>query len=827
MLKFKLNKFTKKKLKAEIVFKEETAKKLVDTSYYSAQAKNLREIQLIESEKIRLSTPKWEKITKQLEYYKQLGESQPSGTGTVLLGLYNKNKEAVLKKEHAINSNLLSIIAKPETLMLAYREIRGNKGALTNGAAVSKETYLNMNWQQKELYYKSFSLPDGMSLYYINLISYLIRKNKYIWGSSSRVYFDKPGQPNKKRPITIPPFTDRMVQKAIELVLQAIYEPVFESLNRSFGFRPNKGCHDALAALLSKKTNGMRTAIEGDVEAAYDTVNKKILLAILEKRIQDKSFIKFIEERLNYDYVEKETNQRSRPESGIPQGGIDSPYLFNIYMNEMDEYVLTEIQTTVEKLNTPIEVERKFSKMYTSNRARKKKLLRALNKTKKNLTKLPTKKSLDKVTTNRANLFKLIKDIRLNEHKKNWLSTSDASNRKLRIFYVRYADDWIVLTNGSSEIARTIKDKISTFLKEKLMLTLSEKKTLITDITKESAKFLGFELRISPRGALRRTLVKEANSKKRYTVSKKSGLLLWAQPDRQRLINRYHMKGFCSRDGFPRTLPWLSTLEAHAIVDRFNATIRGCAQYYLPVIRNRAKVHRWIYILRYACLKTLAQKYKCTIRKIFRRFGHNLNSKSSQTIKIRVQQKVRGEEYYKDWILLTYSDIVKGKHKQQMQELISTFWDREEGTIGEYPNRPGRLPKVTNENFLEQITWVSWRTAAAINMPCAYCGTDDKVQQHHIKAVRKRAYSLIPAEQSYQKMLALRNRKQIPLCEKCHMTLVHGGKYNGPKLMNLAPTTKLIDNRIIHVESFVKPGAEYHAKSLTEKGWTQLNKKKT
>ena len=140
MLKFKLNKFTKKKFKAEIVFKEETAKKLVDTSYYSAQAKNLREIQLIESEKIRLSTPKWEKITKQLEYYKQLGESQPSGTGTVLLGLYNKNKEAVLKKEHAINSNLLSIIAKPETLMLAYREIRGNKGALTKGAAVSKET---------------------------------------------------------------------------------------------------------------------------------------------------------------------------------------------------------------------------------------------------------------------------------------------------------------------------------------------------------------------------------------------------------------------------------------------------------------------------------------------------------------------------------------------------------------------------------------------------------------------------------------------------------------------------------------------------------------
>jgi hypothetical protein len=68
--------------------------------------------------------------------------------------------------------------------------------------------------------------------------------------------------------------------------------------------------------------------------------------------------------------------------------------------------------------------------------------------------------------------------------------------------------------------------------------------------------------------------------------------------------------------------------------------------------------------------------------------------------------------------------------------------------------------------------------------------------------------------------MALRNRKQIPLCECCHLRLVHGGKYNGPRLVNLAPITKMLDNRIIHVESFVKPGREYHAKSLTEKGWS-------
>jgi len=71
-------------------------------------------------------------------------------------------------------------------------------------------------------------------------------------------------------------------------------------------------------------------------------------------------------------------------------------------------------------------------------------------------------------------------------------------------------------------------------------------------------------------------------------------------------------------------------------------------------------------------------------------------------------------------------------------------------------------------------------------MPCANCGTDDEVHQHHIKHVRKRAYTLIPEPESYKKIMALRNRKQIPLCSKCHLILVHGGKYNGPKLINLA-----------------------------------------
>lgn len=89
------------------------------------------------------------------------------------------------------------------------------------------------------------------------------------------------------------------------MVLEAIYEPYFDTLNRSFGFIPNKGVHDAITTITSNYTNGIRIAIEGNVEAAYDTVSKKKLVEILSKKIKDKQFLDFIEKRFQYEYVEE------------------------------------------------------------------------------------------------------------------------------------------------------------------------------------------------------------------------------------------------------------------------------------------------------------------------------------------------------------------------------------------------------------------------------------------------------------------------------------------------------------------------------------------
>lgn len=697
-----------RKLRSVIKYSAKLAQRLVDPSYYRAQGRNLREFAKLEKVKIKLSTPPWEKVSKLLDYYKESAENSNSSTDKTLIGIFNRNKECAIKGIDCYNSKLLSVVAKPETLILAYKAIKNNKGAMTRGGEVSQETYNNMSEKTRTLYLKGLTFPDGINFYYFFLMSELLIKGRYPWGTSARVYFDKSGQPGKKSPIPIPPFPDRIVQKAIEMVLQSIYEPVFEKRNRSFGFRPNVGTQDAVIAVTSKyNTLGMRTAIEGDVEAAYDTVNRRKLIEILNKRIKDKKFLKLIKDRLNYDYIEitEKGVSRYRPTLGIPQGGIDSPYLLNIYLNELDDFVYGPLTQEINRLNDKLKhndepIIRIINQNFTSNRARKKRLIRILAKVK---TKIKNNNNPIVVEHLRRRIFSLVKSIRLNEHQKNRISSATSNSKKLRIFYIRYADDWIILTNGNREIGEMIKRKMSDFLWNNLYLKLSLTKTLVTDICKNPAKFLGFELKISERGAIIRTPFKVKNQFKKLNLQKRSGLLVWASPDRQRLINRLHMKGFCNRNGFPTTIPWLSCLEAHSIIERFNSMIRGLAEYYLPVVRNRAKIHRWIYILRFSCLKTLAQKFHCTIKKILKRFGHNLHSKKSQTVRIRVTQKVGNDFFYKDWPLLTYSDVIRIiDYKKINQKLVTAFMDRENGLIGDYPIKSGKIPKITNEDYLDK-----------------------------------------------------------------------------------------------------------------------------
>lgn len=135
-------------------------------------------------------------------------------------------------------TRILSVVSSPEMLWLAYKKLKGNLGILTKAASVSRETFNNYTNNQKEIFFRKKIKPDGFSLRDIYLVSSLIKINAYPWGSSRRIWLDKPGS-NKKRQINIPPFMDRLVQESIKMVLVAIWEPDFERSNKAFGFRPN------------------------------------------------------------------------------------------------------------------------------------------------------------------------------------------------------------------------------------------------------------------------------------------------------------------------------------------------------------------------------------------------------------------------------------------------------------------------------------------------------------------------------------------------------------------------------------------------------------
>jgi hypothetical protein len=164
------------------------------------------------------------------------------------------------------------------------------------------------------------------------------------------------------------------------------------------------------------------------------------------------------------------------------------------------------------------------------------------------------------------------------------------------------------------------------------------------------------------------------------------------------------MKGFCNENGIPIEVPWLSCLESHTIIQRYNAILSGLANFYLGYVRNRASIHRWIYIIRFSCLKTLAQKYRTSIRGIFRKYGHRMHSKSLQTVKFIARIKMDTETYERSYTLYSYKDLVRSnKNQKSKKDKQQRFYDsRKDTVIGGYPYLGSNLPTVTNDDYLKK-----------------------------------------------------------------------------------------------------------------------------
>jgi hypothetical protein len=248
--------------------------------------------------------------------------------------------------------------------------------------------------------------------------------------------------------------------------------------------------------------------------------------------------------------------------------------------------------------------------------------------------------------------------------------------------------------------AEKIKKHIEVWLRDNLRATLSMEKTKITLLTKESAKFLGFELRLPNGRKIGKRTIKGKTEKRRV-----GGWRILCYPDNGRLISRLYMKGYCKKDGRPKALPWLSALESFTIIEKYNTVMRGLANYYGEFITNKSRLYRWLYVLKYSCLKTLAQKYRTKVAKIFKKYkvvGHvtmevtNVLNHKTETGELEVRT------YKKSWRLLNEKECITAAlalHKKEKIDQI--YWRLYWGLPPRYPDvKVGRTPRIKDNNFL-------------------------------------------------------------------------------------------------------------------------------
>lgn len=324
--------------------------------------------------------------------------------------------------------NLMELILSRNNILLAYRNIKTNQGSKTPGT--DKVTIEDI---------------EKMS------VDEVISRIRYIIVGSKHGYRPKPirrkeiPKPNgKMRPLGIPCMWDRLVQQCIKQILEPICEAKFSK--NSYGFRPNRSVEHAVAEThrLIQKSH-LHYIIEFDIEGFFDNVNhSKLIKQLWALGIRDKTLL-FIVKRILKAPIRLPNGETIIPDKGTPQGGILSPLLANVVLNELDQWVDSQW------LNHPVIDE----------------------------YKLPKNKAGSVI---KSNAYRGMRETKLKE-----------------MYIIRYADDFRIFCRHRKD-AENAKIAITQWLEERLKLKVSEEKTRIVDVKYHYTEFLGFKLKLRIRG---------------------------------------------------------------------------------------------------------------------------------------------------------------------------------------------------------------------------------------------------------------------------------------------------------------------------------------
>ena len=325
-----------------------------------------------------------------------------------------------------IFTDLMYLILSEKNILMAYRNLKSNAGSETPGT-----DRLNID----DIACLTADEVIERVRYYIN------KPTGYIPKAVRRKEIPKPN--GTTRPLGIPCIWDRLIQQCIKQILEPIVEAKF--CEQSYGFRPNRSAENAIAACYKHmQRSNLHFVCEFDIKGFFDNVNhSKLIKQIWTLGIRDKKLIYIIKQILKAE-IELPDGSRMKPTKGTPQGGIISPILANIVLNELDTWVNSQWQ------------------------------------------KHPVLKNYERVHKGQL------------DFSNGWTSMKKQTKLKeMRI--VRYADDFRIFCSNRKD-AQKVLYATTAWLKERLKLDISEEKTRVVNLRKQYSEFLGFKMKVHRKG---------------------------------------------------------------------------------------------------------------------------------------------------------------------------------------------------------------------------------------------------------------------------------------------------------------------------------------
>ena len=326
-------------------------------------------------------------------------------------------------------TDLMDLILSRDNILLAYRNIKANGGSYTAGT------------DNKNISDIGCLPPETVA----EKVRFIVTRSQHGYRPKPVRRKDIPKPNGKTRPLGIPCIWDRLVQQCIKQVIEPICEAKFS--DNSYGFRPNRSVEHAVQKTYTMlQRMNLHYVIEFDIKGFFDNVNhSKLMRQIWAMGIHDKQLI-FIIKRILKAPIRMPDGTTLIPDKGTPQGGIISPLLANIVLNELDNWVESQWQ------NHPLVKEYGYER-----------------------------KIRNSITFDRSKAFLKMRKTGLKE-----------------MYIVRYADDFRIFCRNKEDALRT-KEAVTAWITERLRLEVSPEKTRIVNVRKRYSEFLGFKIRVRPK----------------------------------------------------------------------------------------------------------------------------------------------------------------------------------------------------------------------------------------------------------------------------------------------------------------------------------------